>query len=152
MHLSQQRILILACGNPLRSDDGVGWRIAERLEDDTQVQVILTQQLLPEHSEPISTADVVIFLDCSVAMPPGTVSSAPVEAAASMPRIFTHHLDPSSMLRLTMDLFNRLPRHAFAIIVGGESFELSENLSRSVEASIPVALAAIRNLIAKVSS
>ena len=71
-----------------------------------------------------------------------------MHAAAETPRIFTHHLEPASLLKLTRDLYGIAPLHAFAITVGGESFNLSEgisgDLSKRVEAAIPSAIEAIR--------
>jgi Ni,Fe-hydrogenase maturation factor len=67
-----------------------------------------------------------------------------VSPAESLPRILTHHLDPSSLLKLTQDLFGRSPSRAVSITVGGESFELNEELSESVTAAIPIAIEAVR--------
>lgn len=63
-----QYVLILAYGNPLRRDDGVGWVIGERLaemlrEDVADVRVL--HQLTPELAEPISRAGAVIFIDAA---------------------------------------------------------------------------------------
>jgi hydrogenase maturation protease len=146
-----KRVLILACGNELRGDDGVGLRIGSALQAEfgdeaaeSGVEVILTQQLLPEHAEPLSKVALAIFIDCSAASPPGFVSTCSVSPAESLPRILTHHLDPSSLLKLTQDLFGRSPSRAVSITVGGESFELNEELSESVTAAIPIAIEAVR--------
>ncbi len=138
--------LLLACGNPLRGDDGVGWRIADTLAitpSTPPLHVILSQQLLPEHAEPISAADLVIFVDCSALTPHGVVSVIQIEPASSLPRIFTHHLDPASLLRLTVDLYGRIPSRSILVTVGGQEFELSEELSPPVAAAIPAAIALI---------
>jgi hydrogenase maturation protease len=139
--------LVLACGNTLRGDDGVAWHIGAALKDEpasSEVEVILTQQLLPEHAEPLSRANTAIFLDCSAIAQPGVVSTLTLRAAPSLPRIFTHHLDPASLLKLTQDLYGRSPSRAMSITIGGESFELQEQLSEPVTAAIPIALEAVR--------
>ena len=62
------RVLIVAYGNPLRSDDGVGWVVAEELRRrlaSPEVEVLRLQQLLPEVAESLSRADAVIFVDAS---------------------------------------------------------------------------------------
>src|SRR5271168_1858099 len=59
-HGASISFLVLACGNTLRGDDGVGWRIGSLLIENPpcdSLQVILTRQLLPEHAEPLSKAD-----------------------------------------------------------------------------------------------
>jgi hydrogenase maturation protease len=150
----QQKIksaIVLACGNMLRGDDGVAWTIGSEIERDivqrsppcAEVEVIFTQQLLPEHADPLSKADLAIFIDCSAIAEPGAVSTFRVHQANCLPSIFTHHLDPASLLRLTQDLYGCTPSRAVAITVGGQSFELSETLSKPVAEAIPIAKAAV---------
>lgn len=145
--LQSSRALILACGNTFRGDDGVGWCIgcaAEQQLRRADLTVMRTRQLLPEHAEAISAADVVIFVDCSAVTAAGTVSTIPIHPAESRPHTLTHHLDPGSLLRLAHDLYDRTPSHAVVITVGGESFELTDRLSRTVKAAVPKALEAVR--------
>ncbi len=126
---SPTRALLLACGNTFRGDDGVGWRIGCAVEQRSprdDLTVVMTRQLLPEHAEAISAADVVVFVDCSAVTAAGTVSTIPIQPAESLPRILTHHLDPASLLRLAHDLYARTPARAVAITVGGESFEVTD--------------------------
>jgi hydrogenase maturation protease len=142
-----ERIVILACGNSLRGDDGValhiGAALQEELGNDSGVEIILTQQLLPEHAEPLSRTNYAIFLDCSAIAEPGVVSTHTLSPAQSLPRLFTHALDPASLLKLTQDLYGRIPPGAVAITVGGQSFKLNEQLSEPVIAAVPIALKAV---------
>jgi len=145
-----QRVLLFACGNTLRGDDGVGWRIGCAVEQQTPhngLTVVCTRQLLPEHAEAISAADVVVFVDCSAVTTAGSVLTIPIEPAKNPPRSFTHHLDPASLLKLTADLYSRIPRRAVAVTVGGESFEVTDQLSRIVKAAVPKALEAVRFIL-----
>ena len=139
--------LLLACGNTLRGDDGVGWRIGcavgQRPPCDG-LTVVLTQQLLPEHAEAISTADIVVFVDCSAVTAAGSVSTIAIRPAVSLPRILTHHLDPAALLRMALDLYSRTPTRAVAVTVGGESFGLTDQLSKAVRSAVPKALEAVR--------
>jgi hydrogenase maturation protease len=142
-----RRALLLACGNTYRGDDGVGWRIGRAVEEQvelTGLTVVMTRQLLPEHAEAISAADVVVFVDCSAVTEAGTVSTIPVQPAESMPRILTHHLDPGSLLRLTVDLYARMPSRAIVVTVGGKCFEMTDHLSKPVKAAVPKAMEAVR--------
>jgi hydrogenase maturation protease len=62
------RALIIGYGCPLRGDDAFGWHAAHRLlklAGNDSVQVLATHQLTPELAEPISHADLVIFIDAS---------------------------------------------------------------------------------------
>lgn len=146
MAAERKSTLVVALGNTLRGDDGVAWKIAEALERSLRqmgAEVVLAQQLLPEHAELLSRASVAIFLDCSAIAKPGVVSTTPVSQADSLPGIFTHHLDPASLLKLTHDLYGSTPDQSVAITVGGESFELQEQLSKLVAEAVPVAIAAV---------
>lgn len=141
-----KRIPILACGNTLRGDDGVAWRIGDALARQNwydRVEVVYTAQLLPEHAELLRDTQLAIFLDCSATTDPGMVSTIHLGAARELPPIFTHHLDPASMLALTGRLYGTIPRESLAITVGGQAFDLGETLSDAVKAAIPFAVAVI---------
>jgi hydrogenase maturation protease len=143
-------ILLLACGNTFRGDDGVGWCIGHtvRLHPPCSgLNVILTRQLLPEHAEAISAAEVVVFVDCDATTAPGAVSTLPIQPAETIPRTLTHHLDPASLLRLSRDLYARIPARALLVSVGGESFEWTDRLSSTVKAAIPKALEEVRSAL-----
>lgn len=145
-----QRALLLACGNTYRGDDGIGWRIGSAVEQQLQLAgltVVRTRQLLPEHAEAVSAADIVVFVDCSAVTEAGTVSSIPIQPADALPRILTHHLDPESLLRLTLDLYARKPERAIAVTVGGNCFELTDHLSKPVKAAVPRAMEAVRRAL-----
>ncbi len=144
------KALLLACGNTLRGDDGVGWWIGGQVEQNLtlpELEVVLTHQLLPEFADPISKAEVVVFVDCSAVTAPGAVSVFPVEAAAELPRILTHQLDPSSLLRMAVDYYGRTPRAAIAVTVGGQSFGLADGLSDAVQAAVPSAVKAVEGIL-----
>ena len=147
-----QRQLVLACGNTLRGDDGVGWKIAEALESDaalSAVRVRIAQQWTPEMAEEISESDVVVFVDCSAIAEPGAISVIPVEAARSSVGSLTHNVTPGSLLAMSLELYGRIPARAVAVTVGGKSFELAEGLTAPVEVAIPLAVSAIRQLLSQ---
>lgn len=144
------RALLLACGNTLRGDDGVGWWIGGQVEQDiapADLEVVLTQQFLPEFADPISKAEMVIFVDCSAVTQPGAVSVFPVEAAAQLPRILTHQLDPASLLRMAADYYGHMPGTAVAVTVGGHRFGLADGLSDEVQAAVPAAVEAVEQIL-----
>lgn len=145
-----RRTLLLACGNTFRGDDGVGWRIGCAVEQQFETNgltVLWTRDLLPEHAGAISAADTVVFVDCSANTAAGTVSTVPLKPADTLPRPLSHHLDPASLLKLALDLYSRVPTRAVEVTIGGESFELTDQLSRSVKAAVPKALEAIRTAL-----
>lgn len=146
------RCLLLACGNPLRSDDGVAWKIAEAFEqnpDNPGVKIIVAMQFTPELAEDLRDADTVAFVDASATAATGEVSIVPLTPAEAAPRTLTHHMPPDSLLRLTQELYGKLPQRAYAVTVGAESFELGETLSEAVQAAIPKAVAALHQIFAE---
>jgi hydrogenase maturation protease len=141
MSASPVGCLILACGNTLRSDDGIGpclaeWA-AERFRENASVRVIATQQWTPDLAERIAEAGSVLFVDSSVESVAGRVSLSPVEARAGEAGVATHHLDAPELLGLTRELYGSQPAHAMLLAVGAGSTELGETFSEPVEAALP---------------
>ena len=64
------RALVIGYGNTLRADDGLGPAVAERLGSewaDEDVGVLSCQLLTPELAEPVSRAEIVVFIDAAAA-------------------------------------------------------------------------------------
>jgi hydrogenase maturation protease len=147
----QPRCLILACGNTLRGDDGVGPWLAEwaekRFASEAGVRAVSRQQWTPELAEEIARAESVLFIDCSVNSPPGSVKLTPVEPAAAKQGLATHHQGAPELLALARDLYNSLPRNALLLTIGGGSTELVEQFSEAVTASLPAACRLIEETV-----
>jgi hydrogenase maturation protease len=142
---SATRCLILACGNTLRGDDGVGPWLAswaeERFRDEAGVRVVASQQWTLELTEEIAAAETVLFVDCSVAAQPGAVVVVHVQASAKSEKIDPHQQGASELLGLARDLYGSLPRAAVLLTVGAGSLELGEEFSAAVKAALPDACA-----------
>jgi len=145
------RCLILACGNTLRGDDGVGPWLAEwaenRFRAESQVRVLVRQQWTPELAEEIARAQSVLFIDCSVDSAPGSVRLVPVEPAAGSQALATHHLSPSELLTLVRELYNSPPVNAQLLTIGAGSTELGEQFSEAVKAALPDACRLIEETV-----
>lgn len=143
MNTQTARCLILACGNTLRADDGIGPFLAAWAEDHFSsahgVRVLIQHQWTPELSAEIAEAQTVIFLDCAVNSVPGSVTLSSVEAATEIPRLFTHHLDAATLLALARDYYGTLPSRALLLTIGAASLELREAFSKTVQAALPEA-------------
>ena len=66
--------LLLACGNSLRQDDGVGLRIAEAAEKlfpASRLRIVAAQQFTPEMAADLAATELVIFVDACAADEPG---------------------------------------------------------------------------------
>jgi hydrogenase maturation protease len=144
--------LILACGNTLRSDDGVGPWLAEwadkHFRDESGVRVVSAHQWTPEFAEDIAGARFVIFVDCSIATPAGSIEITPVAASTKTAANF-HHLAPAELLALAQALFDSLPLDAMLLTVGAGSIELGESFSSDVNAALPNASALLEETVRK---
>ena len=138
------RLLIIGYGNPLRGDDGVGWQIADplaRLAGDSAT-VLTVHQLTPELAEPISGADLVVFIDACYEGRPGTWTCETIRPDPNPSHEFTHYLTPANLLTYTRAVFGDHPK-ALLISVAGRSFDYSQGLSPAVAAVVPEIVASV---------
>jgi hydrogenase maturation protease len=145
------RCLILACGNTLRSDDGVGPWLAtwaeERFSTEPSVRVVSRQQWTPDLAEDVAHTESVIFIDCSVESSPGEVRVCPVEPSAAGPGLASHHVGAAELLALGQELYNSLPRSASLLTVGAGSTEIGERFSKKVIDALPEACKLIERTV-----
>jgi len=147
----QPRCLILACGNTLRGDDGVGIWLADwaeqRFRTEPRVRVLACQQWTPELAGDIAPADSILFIDCSIASAPGSLNLAPVTPAAGQMELATHHQGAAELLALARELYNSLPRQALLLTIGAGSTELGEVFSSTVTTALPDACRLIEDTV-----
>ena len=132
------RLLIIGYGNPLRSDDGVGWLIAKNLANviGGSATVLAVHQLTPDLAKAISEADLVIFIDACYEGAPGTWQCETIRGALAPSQTFAHYLTPETLLIYVRAVYNVEPA-ALLVSVAGGSFEYGQNLSPSVAATVP---------------
>ena len=141
------RKLVIGYGNPLRGDDRLGWEIAGSLAAgvaDESVAIMAVHQLTPELAEPVSQADMVIFVDASYEGTPGTWKCDEVEPAPATTDPLGHHFSISGLLAYAQAVFSAQPK-AFVISVAAESFDCREALSPIVELALPQIVRYIRD-------
>ncbi len=148
--------LIIGYGNPDREDDGVGWRIVERLAarlpgawiaqsalellpERNSPSLLATLQLTPEMAETIARYDRVCFVDAHTGAYPDDLNIAEAEAIfQSSP--FTHHLTPDTLLALAQAAYGRAPE-GIVISVRGYRFGFKQSLSPATDALADQAVA-----------
>lgn len=131
--------LVIGYGNPLRQDDGAGWRAAQMLEgrlSDDEARVIACHQLTPELAEPIAAADRVIFIDAEEGEEPGRVACAPVTPEAGEAGPFSHHVSPGALLACAGALYGHTPE-AYLVTVVGSAFGVGQEMTPEVRAALP---------------
>lgn len=155
---SMAGVLIIGYGNPDREDDGVGWRIVERLaarlpgaqvaqsalelQPEGNTPSLLTAlQLTPEMAETLARYERVCFVDAHTGAYPDDLNVAGAQAIfQSSP--FTHHLTPDTLLALAQAAYGRAPQ-ALVISVRGYQFGFRETLSPATSALADQAVARI---------
>ena len=142
-------VLLIGYGNPLRGDDGVGWRVARWFEenaDDPEFKVLICHQLTPDLADDLSRVRLAVFVDAREDGEPGTIHCEPVRAQADVPSAFSHHVEPSLLLAIAEQAFYSAPRAAL-FTISGEKFDYSEHLSHRIESLLPEAVSTIQKWI-----
>jgi hydrogenase maturation protease len=144
------RVLIIAYGNPLRSDDGVAWHAAKQLSEkfsQEQGEIQVQHQLGPELAESISRSSLTIFIDASSGTGRiGEVRVQRLEAHSTDAPRFCHSLSPSAVLAMAKQLYGTTP-NAFSVTATGENFEHGEHLSPSLQAAVPELIRRVEELV-----
>lgn len=141
MSVAGPRSLVIGIGNPLRSDDGVAWRLVE------EVGGRCVQQLTPELAAELATVDRVLFVDAWLAPPQqgGMPLLEPVEGGLipvhGSP--LSHHLDPMGLLGTAALLFGARPP-AWRLLVPAFSLAHCTALSPTLRARLPAARSLLR--------
>ncbi len=145
--------LLLACGNSLRQDDGVGLRIAEAAEQlfpASRLRIVAAEQFTPEMAVDLAEAALAIFVDACVTDEPGAIRIAPV--AARNAELESHRLDPPAMLALAEALCGRAPARAFAVTIGAGSLGYGEEMTGPLRQAVPRALRLLESLVAQLTT
>ena len=127
--MTNRRTVVIGYGNPLRQDDGIGWRAAELLEQALpagSAEIIQCHQLTGELAANLEDAAMVIFLDAACDQKPGEISSAPVYAEGAV--VWSHYLSPGQLLSLGEQSGGKAPP-AILIRGGIEHMDFCEGLT-----------------------
>ncbi len=142
------KVMVIGYGNPLRSDDAIGWRAAGELskQANDEVEIVACHQLNPEMAEALSQVKLVVFIDACTDGTPGRVTRNEVQPAAFSPDMMSHHLDPASLLACARELYGKAPK-AVVICVTGECFGFGRELTATVERAFPGVVELARGFI-----
>ena len=127
--------MAIRCGG----DDGLGIYAANQIAEnnpDGSVHFITCHQLTPELAEIIAQYNRILFIDANVKGVPGEFHYQIVEPSAFSTPSCIHHLDPSTLLAYTKELYGRQPE-AIALSITGACFDYREELSPEVKAALP---------------
>lgn len=147
LQTQNKSFLVIGYGNDLRSDDGIGPRVAAEVEawSMPNVKSLAVHQLTPEIADTIKDVYGVIFVDACQLPDVQEVQVLTIEAEETG-KSMTHNVDPRSLLALSQTLYNSHP-HAWCINVPAINFEMGETLSPVAEQGVSQALEKIKFIL-----
>lgn len=141
--------LVLAFGNPVRGDDGIGPAAAEYLENSglEGITVDCNYQLSLEDALEVAEHEFTVFIDAALeGEEPFTFSEV---EERNDPAIFSHALEPSRVLGLANGLFNR-ERTGYLLGIRGYDFTMfSEGLTEKAQNNLKEAMEFITEFLNK---
>ncbi len=139
-------VLVIGYGNDLRSDDGAGRVVADRIAalDLPGVTTRSLSQLTPELSLEIAGKSHVVFVDANVEVTKTTLT--PVGAASGEESTWTHYTTPQSLLAMTSTV-GPIPSNAHTISIPVADLGLGMELSPITAAGVEEAVKLITDLI-----
>jgi hydrogenase maturation protease len=123
------QVVVAGYGNPLRGDDGVGWRVAEAVAQrwGERVRVLMGQQPAPEWAPELAAADVAFIVDAThEAMPGLRVRRLKPAENGQLPG--GHTFGPEHLLALAGALYGHIPE-SYLLMLPTENFHFGEALS-----------------------
>jgi hydrogenase maturation protease len=139
--------LIIGIGNPLRSDDGLGWVVAEQLaqDNDTDYDIHTVHQLTPELAEWMAGANLVVMIDASYEGESGELRIRPLSHSAQPGSVGTHHTTPEELAALTSAIYGYCPP-VVVVTLTGANFGIGEHLSEVLTGRIYLVCEAVHQV------
>lgn len=149
------RVLVVGYGNPLGSDEAVGWGVAEALSAASlgpDLEIVQCRELNPELVDPISRAELVIFVRVAtpddsppgVNHPAGAILERDIEPACESASCFSQNPTPCTLLACAAELFGSTVRAKLYSVVTGKSGD-GPLLSPVLEASVRKIVSSIQS-------
>ena len=140
--------LIICIGNPLRSDDGLGWVVAEQLsrESNAGLDIRSVYQLTPDLAQWMAAVNLVIMIDVSHEGEPGELRIRSLSSNTQQSAVGTHYSTPDELAAFTEAIYGHCPP-IMVVTLTGADFSIGERLSSIVAQKIP----SIRAVVCKLS-
>ena len=144
----KMKLLIVGIGNTLRSDDGVGAYVCEKMEklNLPGTTTIIVQQLQVEMIEEMSHYDHVIIVDASATN--DTIQFEPLQENLQQTVASSHHVNASLIQTLSQKLYNKT-LSLYLCAIPGSNFDTGDTLSIDTEKTAKEAIVLIKTWINK---
>jgi hydrogenase maturation protease len=146
--------LIVGYGNTLRSDDGAGQIVADRIAtwNLSNVRSLAVHQLTPELAEDIANTDIVIFVDAVISSKQNSEKIEIQMLEGDRNYLNSGHTEnPRSLLYLSKIIYNKSPL-AYWILIPAINFEFGEEISSLTQLGITQTLQAIAEIIEQMTN
>lgn len=137
------RTLLLACGNPLRADDGAAHAVLRLIDPSPNCSLRSVQQLTPELAEEIARFSRVVFLDADAELK--ALAIEPLRAFSPRSPL-THASTPEEVIALARALFG-FAGDAFLCRIPARNFTAGDSPAPGVLKSTQEAALQIASLI-----
>ncbi len=145
-------LLVIGYGHPTHGDDAIGCQVTTLVQalGLQNVEVCAVEQLTPELSTKLATADYAIFVHAcwkeTADVKITALEACGMETAGSSAPGCGHSWPPCSLLALTHSVYGRYPQ-SWLVKVGGQNFVTDHHLSPRAKESIQNAVEQIEALI-----
>ena len=151
------KTLVAGLGNPILGDDGIGWQIAQKLQQNEEIPTEVTIECLAMGG--ISLMEALIDYDRAILIDAIVTHQAPVGSVCcykleDLPNLTSGHMssahDTSLLVALQMgrSLGAQLPEDISVITIESQKvYEFSEEMTPAVAAAVPVALKIVQDLL-----
>lgn len=142
------KTLVIGYGNTLRGDDGVGYRVAEAVEDWAEVEAYPCHQLTPDLAALLAEQERVFFVDAALPQAP----HSPLVLTRLLPGLepaltFTgHHSTPTDLLILAQQLYGHCPL-TYTLLLPTWAMGYGEDLSPIAQMGLRQGLRWLQQLI-----
>ena len=138
------RALVIAIGNRMRADDGVGHRVADLLEPAPGVVFLRLHQLAPEIASEMQDAELVLFLDADPAAEYPSLER--IDGQVEGPSPLSHWTSPGALVSLSTQLYG-FHGEAWLCHLPARDFTHSAEITPEAEAQTSVAARLVRELL-----
>jgi hydrogenase maturation protease len=139
--------LVIGYGNDLRSDDGAGRVVADRINalDLPGVSVRSVVQLTPELALEMAEVDTVVFVDASIEV--SETTATPVGRDIENPPAMSHFSTPERLLAMTAEV-GTPPSQVVAISIPVTDIGLGMELTPMTAIGVEKAVEMVREIVA----
>ncbi len=143
-------ILLIGYGNTLRSDDGVGWYVADKIRTklNDKIDIIKADQITVEMTEDIKDRKLVIFVDAHVSDKEDWLKTEEISPDLKF-GMTAHIFTPNALLALCEKIYSKYPK-AYLFSIKGINYDFGEKLSEQTKNSAEIAIKQIADLIQKI--